>query len=137
MEDEFIVVLSMLALTIFFLRWIYWSVIDFQLNKKTRKERKKGQTFKEWLLYSRYRKEIPKPLLYLYFGVWISHSIFLAFIPICYYFMNSYYHFVISATEVIIMGDVSILGILNFAFRGRKDGRTYVNVGRWFKKGKH
>jgi len=136
-DNEFIGTLAILAMMIFFIRWLFWGIIDFQINKKTRKERKKGLTFKEWFLYSRYREELPKLLIYLYFGVWISHIIFLVFIPICYYFMNSYYHFVIIATKVIILSDLSILAIINFAFRGRKDGKTFLNVGRWFKKGKH
>ena len=38
------------------------------------KEAEKGQTFKEWFLYTRYREEIPKFFLVLYFLILFVHG---------------------------------------------------------------
>lgn len=53
-------------------------IIMYQLNNSAWKKRKKGMTFKEWLLYTRYREEIPKTLLLLYFVIMVIHSLGLA-----------------------------------------------------------
>ncbi len=50
-------------------------IIDYQLNKNALKKRKIGQTAKEWLLYSRFREEIPKPYLTLYVLVFTLHPL--------------------------------------------------------------
>lgn len=52
--------------------------MDYQLNKNAVKKRKKGMTLKEWFLYTRYREEIPKLLLFLYFVIVIGHPLVLA-----------------------------------------------------------
>ncbi|GEM_PF-5920860 len=137
MENEFMTVLAMLVLMFIMIRWLFLGIIDFRLNKKTRKERKKRLTFKEWLLYSRYRTEIPGLLLYLYFGVLISHILFLILIPIWFHFFIAYYHIINIVAKAFVWTDLFILAAINFAFRGRKDGKTFLNVGRWFKEGKH
>ena len=64
-------------------------IIVYQLNNSAYKKRKKGMRFKEWFLYTRYREEIPKILLRLYFVVVIAHPSILA---ICFllYFLGPY-----------------------------------------------
>lgn len=57
------------------IRNILWGIKELYLSKHERKRRKKGQTFKEWFLYSRYKKEIPRILIWLYFIVLIIHPI--------------------------------------------------------------
>lgn len=52
-----------------------WGIKELYLSKHERKRRKQGQTFKEWFLYSRYRNEIPRILIWLYFIVLIIHPI--------------------------------------------------------------
>lgn len=44
-------------------------ILDYQLNRSAMKKRKKGETVKEWFLYSRFREEIPKAILVLYFAI--------------------------------------------------------------------
>lgn len=61
------------GLAFFYIRWILAGIIAYQLNNSALKKRKKGMTFKERLLYSRYREEIPKLFLYLYFLIVIGH----------------------------------------------------------------
>lgn len=47
-------------------------VIDYCLNTSARKKRRKGQTFKEWFFYTRFRDVIPKIMLVWYFGtLWV------------------------------------------------------------------
>lgn len=43
-------------------------VIDYCLNTSARKKRRKGQAFKEWFFYSRFRDVIPNIMLIWYFG---------------------------------------------------------------------
>ena len=136
MINEFMAALAILCLMILFIRWLFWNIIDFKLNKKTRKERKQGITFKERLFYSRYRTEIPRLLLYLYFGVLLSHILLLAMIPLFFYCINAYYYIINAITKIFIWIDLFILLIIDLAFWGRKNGKTYFNVGRWLKKGK-
>ena len=56
-------------------KWRERLSVEHQCHKK----RNKGQTFKEWFLYSRYREEIPKILLILYFVVVAIHPLVLIF----------------------------------------------------------
>lgn len=60
-------------LTLFFLRLFIVGIKFYQLNKSAYKKQKKGETFKEWLLLSRYKEEIPKIIRILYFAVLIIH----------------------------------------------------------------
>ena len=53
-------------------------IIRYQLNKNAQKKRKKGMMFKEWFLYTRYREELPKVMLLLYFAVVVVHPVVLA-----------------------------------------------------------
>lgn len=54
-------------LSVFLHRTFISGEIDYQLNKGAVKKRKKGQTFKEWLLYSRYKDVITKTSLFVYY----------------------------------------------------------------------
>ena len=45
------------------------------MRRNAYKKRKKGETFKEWLFYSRYKEEIPKILRVLYYTVLIIHPV--------------------------------------------------------------
>ena len=55
-------------LAYFFYRGFLWGLKLYRLNNSAYKKIKKGETFKEWFLYSRYRDVIPKPLLVFYFS---------------------------------------------------------------------
>ena len=47
----------------------------YLFNKSAYKKHKKGESFKEWLFYSRYPQMIPKILLMPYYVVLILHPI--------------------------------------------------------------
>lgn len=135
--ESIITVSALTVLMFFYFRWFFWNVTDFMLNKKSRKRKKDGQTFREWLLYSRYRDAIPKSWLSIYFIFMGIHLIDLAVIIVCNIFSISYITSLIEmSVKIIIWGDIVLLIIFEIAFRGRKNGITYVDVGRWIKKGK-
>lgn len=56
-----------------FIRGFLYGIKRYQLNNSAYKKRKKQESFKEWLFYSRYKEEIPKILRILYFVVLILH----------------------------------------------------------------
>lgn len=60
-------------------------VKELYLSKHEKKQRKKGQSFKEWFLYTRYRIEIPTIFLWLYFIVLIIHPLLFIFVCIAYF----------------------------------------------------
>ena len=73
MKEQLIVILLLYLVFFFYIRGFLSSEILYQLNNSAYKKRKKGQTFIEWLFYSRFRGEIPKILLVLYYSVLIIH----------------------------------------------------------------
>ena len=77
LQRQIAIIILCWALAIFYIRWILSGIISYQLNNSALKKRQKGITFKERLLYSRYREEIPKAFLYLYFLIMIGHPFIL------------------------------------------------------------
>ena len=77
LKGEIFVIVASYLLSFYFIRGFLGGVKIYLLNNNARKKRNKGQTFKEWFLYSRYRKEIPKILLILYFVIVIIHPLIL------------------------------------------------------------
>lgn len=67
------------------IRQILWGVKELYLSKHEKKRRKKGQSFKEWFLYTRYRIEIPAIFLWLYFIVLIIHPLLFIFVCVTYF----------------------------------------------------
>ena len=53
------------------LRGVLSTIVDYILNSSSRKKRRKGQTIKEWLLYSKYRDIIPNKFLVIYLSLFI------------------------------------------------------------------
>ena len=47
----------------------------YQLNNSAYKKRKKGQTLKEWFCHTRFKKEIPKILMSLYWFIISLHGV--------------------------------------------------------------
>ncbi len=119
------------VLAFFYIRWILAGIIAYQLNNSALKKRKKGMTFKERLFYSRYREEIPKLFLYLYFLIVIGHPAVL--------FVCLLLSLLGPCTEV---GEIFAKGVAGFDFGwlllyvlafwpGRGSGPKYS---RWIKK---
>ena len=73
-QGIFISILIMFVMFFTFLRLFLGGIKLYQLNNSAYKKRKKGETFKEWLLYSRYKEEIPTVLRAFYFLVLLIHT---------------------------------------------------------------
>ena len=69
--DQLIGILLCGLLSFWIIRWYLWGIKIYPLNPSARKKRKKGETILEWFFYTRYRQEIPKFFLGLYFVVLI------------------------------------------------------------------
>ena len=117
-------ILASLLLIFFYLRGFFWGLIDYQINKSARKKRRQGMTFKEWFFYLRFRDEIPKIFLVLYFTVLIAHILVLILgctFPLLRYFLARIFYI----DSLVIL----LIGIL---FWQKKPG---FNYGRWIEKG--
>lgn len=84
-DDQLLFVGLLWPFSFLTIRQILGGVKELYLSKHEKKRRKKGQSFKEWFLYSRYRDGIPTVLLWLYFIVVIAHPIFFAFVCVAYF----------------------------------------------------
>ena len=69
--DQLIGILLCGLLSFWIIRWYLWGIKIYPLNPSARKKRKKGETILELFFYTRYRQEIPKFFLGLYFVVLI------------------------------------------------------------------
>ena len=72
-KNQIVVIILCFCLSFLFLRGFIYGIKRFQLNNSAYKKRKKGESFKEWLFYSRYTEEIPKLLRVLHGLVLIIH----------------------------------------------------------------
>lgn len=70
-------VLILFSISFFYIRSFLSGIKTYQLNNSAYKKRKKGETFKEWFFYTRWKKEIPKILLVLYYVVILIHFMYL------------------------------------------------------------
>ncbi len=75
LQNQIAIILLCWAVAFFYIRWLLSGIISYQLNNSAYKKRKKGMRFKEWFLYSRYREEISKILLLLYFVIVFGHPL--------------------------------------------------------------
>ena len=74
-KNQIIVILLCFLIAFLDIRGFLYGIKRYQLNNSAYKKRKKGETFKEWLFYSRYKEEIPKMLRVLYYTVLVIHPV--------------------------------------------------------------
>ena len=72
-KNQVVVILLCYFISLLFVRGFLYGIKRYNLNNSAYKKRKRGETFKEWLFYSRYKEEIPKILRVLYYTVLIIH----------------------------------------------------------------
>ena len=77
--DQLVGILLCWLLSFWIIRWYLRGIKIYPLNPSARKKRKKGETIREWFFYTRYRQEIPKFFLGLYFVVLIVNMAALLF----------------------------------------------------------
>lgn len=75
LKNQMVVIVLCFLISLLDIRGFFYGIKKYQLNNSAYKKRKKGETFKEWLLYSRYKEEIPKILRVLYYSVLIIHPV--------------------------------------------------------------
>ena len=68
-HQQIIAIILCALLAFLTIRWYLRGIKIYPLNPSARKKRKKGETIREWFFYTRYRQEIPKFFLGLYFVV--------------------------------------------------------------------
>lgn len=113
------------------IRNILWGIKELYLSKHERKRRKKGQTFKEWFLYSRYKKEIPRILIWLYFIVLIIHPILFICVSVA-AFLEAFRKITYVLVIAILIFDITwIMLILILSW---KPGSPWVHYERWIPK---
>ena len=129
-KGQIVVITSCFLIFLGFIRNFLYGVKRYQLNNSAYKKRKKDESVKEWLLYTRYRNEIPKPLLALYFYILLIHPIGLSCCIIL-YFINLSYNIGETVAVVIACLDVAISLLLSVLFWS--PGKEYA-YGRWIAK---
>lgn len=130
--DKQVILVSFLSVFSFFsIRSTLWGVKELYLSKNERKRRKKGQSFKEWFLYTRYREEIPTVLIWLYTVVLIIHPISLICVIIA-VFVEIIQSVTSVITIVIIIFD-SLWEIIIF-FLSWKPGAPWHHDEQWITK---
>ena len=72
-ESQIAVIVLLYLIMFLGLRGFFVGIASYQLNRSAYKKRRKGQTLKEWLLCSRFKNEIPKVLLFLYYSTALLH----------------------------------------------------------------
>ena len=105
-------------------------ILDYQLNRSALKKRKKDETVKEWLLYSRFREEIPKAILVLYFAILAMHP---AAMLVCYIVYRANFPEIGRGTVYFMLSfNAAWTSVLSLLFRPGKDKR--IRYERWIKR---
>lgn len=74
-KAELLVIFLCFLVAFFYLRGFLWGIKLYQLNKSAYKKRKQSENFKDWLLYCKYKEELPKILRVLYYFVLLIHPL--------------------------------------------------------------
>ena len=130
LKNQILVIFLCFTLSFVYIRGFLSGVKTYQLNNSAYKKRKKGETFLEWLSYSRYKEEIPKILRVFYFAVLFVH---LSCIIICLflYMIKLPMNIGGSIATAIVVFDAVWMLVLNLLFWHSKPGFAYK---RWITK---
>ncbi len=130
-KDQLLVLLIIATLSFVFIRWFLYGIKRYRLNNSAFKKRKSGESFLEWLLYKRYKEEIPRLFLVLYF---INIFLHLLCAVICAFFwiINKEQMGSFAVVLVMCFDSVYILA-LQLIFWSKKGGYAYD---RWINKKK-
>lgn len=105
LKGQFIIIIGMYFIVMLYIRGFLYGIKRYQLSNTSYKKRKKAETFKEWLFYSRYKEEIPKPLRILYYVVLMIH-------PLCMIACTVMYFMKLPAIGKAIAIDLTVFDIL-------------------------
>ena len=129
-KNQIVVIFLCFCISLLFVRGFLYGIKRYQLNNSAYKKRKKGETFKEWLLYSRYKEEIPQILRALYYFVLIIHPICLT---TCLFIYIIALPLSISEMLTITVAGFDVVWMLAIAVLFWSPGRDYAYE-RWITK---
>ena len=116
--DQIFVIIGLFLLSFWMIRWYLWGIKTYPLNTSARKKRKKGETIRERFLYTRYREEIPKFFLGLYFVIVFLHAAVLI-VWVIQHFVVPYPLFGHCMTVTLIVFDAVWMLLLRLMFWSR------------------
>ena len=105
LKNQIIVIVVYYFIPLLYLRCFLYGLKRYQLTNSSYKKRKQGETFKEWLLYSRYTEEIPRILRILYYIVLLIH-------PVC--IIISLLLYLIKPVLSFNIGKIFVISIVGF-----------------------
>ena len=129
-HQQIIAIILCALLAFLTIRWYLWGIKTYPLNTSARKKRKKGETIREWFLYTRYREEIPKFFLGLYFVIVFLHAAVLI-VWVIQHFVGPYPFFGHCMTVTLIVFDAVWMLLLRLMFWSRDGSMPYE---RWVPK---
>lgn len=129
-HQQIIAIILCALLAFLTIRWYLWGIKTYPLNTSARKKRKKGETIREWFLYTRYREEIPKFFLGLYFVIVFLHAAVLI-VWVVQHFVGPYPFFGHCMTVTLIVFDAVWMLLLRLMFWSRDGDMPYE---RWVPK---
>lgn len=130
LRNQVILIISLFLFSFIYIRLFFCGIKRYQLNLSAYKKRKKGETFKEWLFYSRYKEEIPKILRYLYYTVLLIHPVFLIFCMLAHIIKFS---FNLGEALAIFIAEFDCIWVLILALLFWSPGQKYAYE-RWIAK---
>lgn len=129
-HQQIIAIILCALLAFLTIRWYLWGIKTYPLNTSARKKRKKGETIRERFLYTRYREEIPKFFLGLYFVIVFLHAAVLI-VWVIQHFVGPYPFFGHCMTVTLIVFDAVWMLLLRLMFWSRDGSMPYE---RWVPK---
>lgn len=129
-HQQIIAIILCALLAFLTIRWYLWGIKTYPLNTSAQKKRKKGETIREWFLYTRYREEIPKFFLGLYFVIVFLHAAVLI-VWVVQHFVGPYPFFGHCMTVTLIVFDAVWMLLLRLVFWSRDGDMPYE---RWVPK---
>lgn len=132
LDGQIIVIFICFFISVWFDRGFLGGIVLYQLNNSAYKKRKKGETLREWLFFSRYHQEIPRLFLYLYLFILIIHPL-VAILCVILSFINLSNYIGDKLTRIVYYFDVLYILLINLLFWSSKPGFAYS---RWIRKNK-
>ena len=130
LTGEIIINLLCFLITFVYIRTFLYGIKRYRLNNSAHKKLKKGETFKEWFFYSRYKKVIPVFWRIIYFALLLVH---LTILVLCIFF--NIINQLCAVCEVLVKGlifyDLSHILIIGTLFYSSKSIIAYE---RWISK---
>ena len=130
-HKQLVIVVFLLFFSFWGIRSVLYGVKNLYLRKNEKKRRAKGQTFKEWFWYTRYRSEIPKALLWLYFAILIIHPFALVMVSIANYIKP--FRTVTSVMTIVLL-IFDLTWILFTQILSWKPGSPWSHYEQWISK---